>query len=376
MRQANIQTLTVALQELREHTFSAFVCYQRADKLLIPLATGLNPPLWELGHVAWFQEYWIARNQQRHCGLALDLTHARLPSALTTADLWFDSAKVPHPTRWHQALPTQEQCLQYAEQTLTQTLELLQQETNDSPALYFYWLVLQHEAMHLEASAYMAQALEVAFDTPWRHLAKRQANQPPLPERVRLPAQTWTLGSDHLQFCFDNELSVQRFGLHAYEIALQPVNWGQYLAFVAATGHRLPPYLRTTGSGFERQVFGCWRPLAMTDLAAHMSWLDAQAYCAWAKCRLPTEAEWDCAAKTLQDFEWGDVWEWTQDTFTPFEGFVSHPYAEYSAPWFGSRKVLRGAAHLTHPVVRHLNYRNFFTPERCDIYAGFRTCTL
>ncbi|PHY07580.1 MAG: hypothetical protein CK528_02910 [Alcaligenaceae bacterium] len=374
MRQASIQTLTVALQQLREHTLSAFACYQRADKLLIPLAAGLNPPLWELGHVAWFQEYWIARNQQRHFGLALDLTHARLPSALATADLWFDSAKVPHPSRWHQSLPTQEQCLQYAEQTLAQTLELLQQETNDSPALYFYWLVLQHEAMHLEASAYMAQALEVALDTPWRHLAKRQANQPSLPERVRLPAQTRTLGSGDLQFCFDNELSMQSFDLHAFEIALQPVNWGQYLAFVAATGNRLPPYLRAAGSGFETQVFGCWRPLAMTDVAVHLSWHDAQAYCAWAKCRLPTEAEWDCAAKTLQDFEWGDVWEWTQDTFAPFEGFVPHPYVEYSAPWFGSRKVLRGAAQLTHPVVRHFNYRNFFTPERCDIYAGFRTC--
>ena len=71
-----------------------------------------------------------------------------------------------------------------------------------------------------------------------------------------------------------------------------------------------------------------------------------------------------------------NVWEWTQDTFAPYEGFVAHPYTEYSAPWFGTHKVLRGASHFTHAVLRHVNYRNFFTPERDDIYAGFRTCAL
>jgi EgtB-related family protein len=146
------------------------------------------------------------------------------------------------------------------------------------------------------------------------------------------------------------------------------------LDFVLATGHPLPKYIRATGDDFETVVFANWKPLNKSAPAVHLSWNDAQAYCAWSGHRLPTEAEWDCAAKTVGGFEWGRVWEWTQDAFAPYEGFVPHPYAEYSAPWFGTHKVLRGASHLAHPVLRRVNYRNFFTPERDDIYAGFRTC--
>jgi hypothetical protein len=65
MRQVNTQSLTKALQGIRAHTLQAFECYRRADKLSVPLKSNLNPPVWELGHIAWFQEYWIGRNQQR-----------------------------------------------------------------------------------------------------------------------------------------------------------------------------------------------------------------------------------------------------------------------------------------------------------------------
>jgi EgtB-related family protein len=213
---------------------------------------------------------------------------------------------------------------------------------------------------------------------------------------AHVPSQVWKLGSqvsnfdvnhpardisanssvNENAFCFDNELTEKSCTIQAFEIASQPVNWSQYLEFTNATGYRLPNYIRKTSTGFETEVFGNWLPLNKHAPAVHLSWCDAQAYCAWAQCRLPTEAEWDCAAKTIKDFQWGDVWEWTQDTFDPYEGFVAHPYTEYSEPWFGTHKVLRGASHATHPFLRHVNYRNFFTPERDDIYSGFRTCAL
>lgn len=392
MRQAKAKELTAALQELRTHTLSAFQAYERANLLRIPYQPELNPPLWELGHIAWFQEYWVGRNKHRSEGTDWQIGRPQNTSLLITSDQWFDSAKVQHVTRWDQALPTRETCLKYAEQTLEQTLALLQIDAESSSTLYFYWLVLQHEAMHLEASAYMAQALAIPFNPMWvsdhangttgeianaSTLAKAGASQPRSRQTTtRLPTQSWTLGSAAGQFCFDNELIARPVALKTFEIDLEPVCWAQYMSFIAATGHRLPLYVRQTGSSFEIQTFGVWASMNMQDSAVHLSWDDAQAYCAWAQRRLPTEAEWDCAARTTPNFNWGEVWEWTQDTFEPFDGFVVHPYAEYSAPWFGTRKVLRGAAAVTHSVLRHVQYRNFFTPERRDIYSGFRTCAL
>ena len=381
VRQAKVSILAQGLREIRCHTLATFEHFRHADALLIPQADEVNPPLWELGHLAWFQEYWIARNQQRMQGIHQDPLHPRGASLLPDADRWYDSARVAHSERWTLPLLDTVHCLAYLQHTLDQTLGLLEQESDDSPALYFYWLVLQHEAMHLEASTYTAQSLGIPFKAAWSSPPPQQALPP-----KHLTATQWTMGRDWQSggtqtFCFDNEIGRRVTDLAPFTIALQPVTWQQYLHFVDSTAYRLPLYVRRSPSPdaalkaeYEIHSFGQWHPLALHAYAMHVSWHDAQAYCQWARCRLPSEAEWDYAARTQADFQWGGVWEWTADDFDAFAGFTPHPYAEYSAPWFGTRKVLRGAAVLTHAAVREVNYRNFFTPERRDIYAGFRVC--
>ena len=151
----------------------------------------------------------------------------------------------------------------------------------------------------------------------------------------------------------------------------------------------------------------------------HVNYFEAEAWCAWAKRRLPSEAEWEFAAATTpgdlvhkRRYPWGDApptpahanlygstggtvdvsayatgdsawgvrqlfgnaWEWTADWFNAYPGFVRDPYKEYSEPWFGNHKALRGGCFATSAALLRNTWRNFYMPDRRDVFAGFRTC--
>jgi gamma-glutamyl hercynylcysteine S-oxide synthase len=390
-RQAGREQLAVGLQSLRLRTLALFDVYAASDSLLVPYQEEFNPPLWELGHIGWTQEYWIARNVQRHLGLGsglgLDSAQAALPSVLPDGDSWYNSTTVAHAARWALPLLGVAACKDYLASTLAQTLQCLQLADETDDGLYFYRLVLLHEAMHVEANMYMAQAL--GLDVPSHFLNPlAMANEAHgsinsiAAGQLRFEKQTFTMGYHHAGFAFDNELLAHTAEVEAFEIDSRCVNWEAYLRFVQATQRSLPRYVRpsvdASAGGFERQLFGRWQALDLQAAAVHLTLQDAQAYCAWAGRRLPTEAQWELAASMALagQFDWGQVWEWTASAFAPYDGFVAHPYQEYSAPWFGTRQVLRGASVATLDMVRHVKYRNYFTPERADIFAGFRTCKL
>jgi EgtB-related family protein len=130
--------------------------------------------------------------------------------------------------------------------------------------------------------------------------------------------------------------------------------------------------VRCTQGVWQVQSFGQWQALDLQAAAVHLNAFDAQAWCEWAGRRLPTEAEWECASQQ-PDFEWGQVWEWTASQFAPYPGFEVHPYRDYSEPWWHNHRVLRGACAATSAHVVDVRYRNFFVPERRDIFAGFRS---
>ena len=204
----------------------------------------------------------------------------------------------------------------------------------------------------------------------------------------------------------------------------RPNSWsseGWHWREETATEH--PVYWRKESSGaWLRRDFDQWVPLEPHRPVIHVNWHEAQAYCRWAGRRLPTEAEWEAAAaaasggSTLSpqerrypwgerlpsadraNLDWramgcldvgalpasdsaagcrqmlGNVWEWTASDFLPYPGFVPDPYKEYSEPWFRTHKVLRGGCWVTRAPLLRNSYRNFYMPDRRDVWAGFRTC--
>jgi iron(II)-dependent oxidoreductase len=393
-RSGNPAALAAALQESRADTLATFALYEQAlPGLQIPYHEALNPPLWELGHIGWFQDWWLARFSQRHLGLAADPDAARRAPARAGADSLYNSSLVPHATRWGLPLPDAHATKADLAQQLVQNLDLLAQAEPTDNGLYFYRLALHHEDMHHEAALYMAQALGVPMpDTAWQ-----ASVLPEPPTTLQLPAGPWRLGSTvDAGFAFDNECRAHDLKLGTTAIDAQAVRWAEYLPFVQDGGYAQPQwwceagtawrqrqptaaprYLRQEGSTWGQWRHGQWRPLDPREPACHLTCFEARAWCRWAGRRLPTEAEWERAAITQpQAMRWGDVWEWTASPFAPYPGFEPHPYRDYSAPWFDGRPVLRGASFMTQPRMKHARYRNYFPAHRNDVPAGFRSCAL
>lgn len=389
--------LAAALTDARARTLALFGAYEAelGAGLRVPCTPELNLPLWELGHVGWFADWWLARNPERQRGLQANPDAPRHPARQALrgldADGLFNSSTVAHDLRWTLNLPSADELRADLAESLKHTLALLQDAEATDTGLYFFRLALFHEDMHAEAATYMAQNL--GFDPLPGAVAATTTAHPP--RTLQVPATAWQLGRSGPGFAFDNELGAHPVAVAAFEIDAQAVTWAQYLPFIESgsaaqrrfwsdagwawrsrTQPAWPRYVRPSGSGWEQLRHGRWQPLNLAAKACHLTAHEAQAWCAWSGRRLPTEAEWEVAAHTLPGFAWGDVWEWTASPFVPFPGFAPHPYVDYSAPWFDGRPVLKGASPATVPRMRHPKYRNFFTPERNDIVAGFRSVVM
>ena len=405
MRRGGRELLSVALMDARNHSLHLIGLLGtklEASAYVVPRLAALNPPLWELGHVGWFQERWIARNLQRHRGVDCDPGAARLAPALPQADRWWDDALADHANRWSLDLPDLAATKSYLLSTLETSLELLEKAQDDDAALYFYRLALFHEDVHGESLITMAQTLGIALglDLPGP-MALRPA--------LLVNATRWMLGSAAVgAFSYDNERPQHEVRVPEFEIDAQAVSWSQFVEFVDDGGYdradlwhpdgwlwlqkqaqgegqlmggRAPRYVDQIGvaSGAVMQTrFGSPRRMLGAQVAMHVTWWEADAWCRWAGRRLPAEVEWEVAACTAarRGFRWGDVWEWTGTTFRGFPGFAADPWRAYSEPCFGSHKVLRGASFATRERLKTPKFRNFELPHCDHIFVGFRSCAV
>lgn len=386
------EPLTRALRDSRRRSWACVEDLSDAQWRM-PYQPGVNPVAWELAHLAWFAEFWILRGPTR---VGADgFVHAERPPRFTVADALGDSARLAHADRWQAALPSRRQLADLLAAQLDACIDA-RPAGDDDAALYFHRLALFHEDMHGEAFVWMRAAL--AWPAPAGLALPRLTMDEPLHFDAALVRTGWPTGRHG--FAFDNEQPGREQVLAPFEIDAQAVTAGQFLRFVEAGGyddaahwpgeagawraaspHHHPARWRAVSTGAGRQWqtrwFDRWLPLDPDQPVVHVNAFEAEAYGRWAGRRLPSAAEWEHAANAGGPrFAWGgSVWEWTSDPFEPHPGFVPGPYKDYSAPWFGDHRELRGGSFATHARLHDTRYRNFFMPHRADVFAGFRTAS-
>lgn len=375
-------TLASALRSVRQMTIAATADLDE-KQWRVPFHPGIQPVAWDLAHIGWFTEFWLLRGPHR---MRPDGTWAGATAGhFIEHDERYDSARVSHTARWEMPLYDRDALYTRLEDQLQACCEVIA-DGSDDDATYFGRLSLYHECMHHEALLWTRDLL--GYRAPDGYAMRTVERREP----IDCKGGELHLGKpDPSEFAFDNETPGRQVSIAPFSIDAVPVTNGQFLEFVEADGYdqsdywpgfagtfrerikrRHPERWRKNPEGsFEQRWFDSWRPLAEDEPICHVSAFEAEAYCRFVGRRLPTAAEWEAAADQI---DWGrSVWEWTASAFAPYPGFRPGPYTTYSAPWFHKQREMRGGAFATDALVHDRAYRNFFLPQRTDVFAGFRT---
>jgi iron(II)-dependent oxidoreductase len=417
--------IRILLADARERTHWLVESLSGADleRVHDPL---MSPLVWDLGHIAAFEDLWVSGRGTGMVPLRPDLMEV------------YDAAETPRAHRGDLPYLRYADALDYMERVRDRALRVLDR-MDLSPGLGdlhsggFLWeLLVQHEHQHNET---MLQCLQLAapgtYSPPRRAIPPAPADPPR--GMARVEAGRSEQGDAGVWFAYDNERPRHEVELRAFEIDRLPVTNGDYAEFVEDGGYTRPELWSAAGWKW-RSRDGIKRPLywsadvserrfdRVTDIdptrpVMHVCWYEADAFARWAGKRLPTEAEWEKAAAwgpfasgphrqpwgdeppshevaNLDQTAFapapagaypdgasaygvlgmvGDAWEWTASDFTGYPGFRAYPYSEYSELFFGDEyKVLRGGSWATRTRVIRNTMRNWDYPERRQIFAGFR----
>ncbi len=388
----------------------------------------MGPILWDLGHIAHFEELWLLDNTRG------EIRFVEMPGM-------FNPFEHPRSVRGKLALPSLCATLDVMASIRERVFAALEAVDLDSPSPllhdgFVYAMVLQHEYQHNET---MLQTMQLKQGEPY---AAPRAT--PVPQvrlsiepgaMVRFPGGEVTLGTDDRSEAYDNERPAHMLELAPYWIDIAPVTNIEYLGFMEAGGYTTRALWSDAGwswlqdAGVTAPKYwkkeGAWTARSMdrtmnaesTMPVCHVCWYEAEAYARWAGKRLPTEIEWEAAASwdpatgSKRKYPWGDdtpsplhanldqlafgtapigsyprnlspigchgmigdVWEWTSSDFHGHPGFEVFPYREYSESFFGNEyKVLRGGSWATRTDAVRNTFRNWDYAIRRQIFSGFR----
>jgi iron(II)-dependent oxidoreductase len=318
----------------------------------------MSPLVWDLGHIAAYEDLWIGHRHGAMPLLRPDL-----------ADL-YDAFETPRAIRGEIEALGPAEARAYLEAVRERTIAAIRSEgVGDG---FVCEMVLRHELQHSET---MRQTMAIAGLLP--------AGEPPSdplggPEEwVEIGAGSFAMGARPDTFAYDNERPRHMAETDAFRIARHPVSAGSWMRFSADGGYERREWWSPAGWAFRQEHdIAPHRAIAASDPrapACHISWFEADAFARAHDSRLPTEAEWERAASSGLLAEIGRAWEWTETTFHGYPGFVARPYREYSEVFFGEHyRVLRGSSWATSPHVASVTFRNWDLPQRRQIFAGLR----
>ncbi|MER6312004.1 ergothioneine biosynthesis protein EgtB [Streptomyces sp. NPDC001657] len=415
-----------ALLAARDRTRLLTTCVEHPD-LVAQHSPLMSPLVWDLAHIGNQEEQWLLRTVGGREALRPDI------------DSVYDAFEHPRAARPSLPLLPPDEAHGYVAEVRGRVLDVLERTPlHGGPLLdaaFAFGMIAQHEQQHDETMLITHQLR--------RGPAVLTAPEPPpapddlLPSEVLVPGGPFTMGTSAEPWALDNERPAHHRLVPAFLIDTTPVSNGAYQRFIEDGGYqeprwwaaegwaqvqqhklRAPLFWKRDGGQWLRRRFGVTEPVPPDEPVLHVSWYEADAYARWAGRRLPTEAEWEKAARfdpatgRSMRYPWGDedptperanlgqrhlrpagigsyprgasplgvrqligdVWEWTASDFLPYPGFAAFPYREYSEVFFGDgHKVLRGGSFAVDPVACRGTFRNWDLPVRRQIFSGFRT---
>jgi gamma-glutamyl hercynylcysteine S-oxide synthase len=420
------ERIAVDLERARQRTRALTEAVDDHD-LIAQHSPLMSPLVWDLAHVGNQEELWLLRD-----------VGGRDPILDPAVDELYDAFQHPRGDRPSLPLLDPAESRRYVRDVRGRVLDVLEQSRFEGRPLlengFAFGMIVQHEQQHDETmlATHQLRRGQPVLDAP---LPPRPVDTA-WPGEVLVPAGSFTMGTSTEPWALDNERPAHVVDVPAFRIDTVPVSNADYLRFIADGGydderwwapagwsHRqsagitAPLFWHREGGEWLRTRFGRVEPVPGDEPVVHVSWYEADAYARWAGKRLPTEVEWEKAARhdpatgRSRRFPWGDedplaehanlgqrhlqpapvgaypagasaygvrqlvgdVWEWTSSDFRGYPGFVAWPYREYSEVFFGSDyKMLRGGSFATDAAACRGTFRNWDYPIRRQIFAGFR----